>query len=131
MATRPLTNAEVPVLESIRLEPEPLALRRLRAAGSWARGALVLDLAMLLAGALAAELGSRGAGIASTAPVWLVVYAALVLLLLRLRGLYSWHVRLQALDDVPPVVASTCLAAMPLLSLRLVSPGGVDVLATH
>jgi exopolysaccharide biosynthesis polyprenyl glycosylphosphotransferase len=129
MATRPLTNVEVPVLEPIRLEPEPLALRRLRAAGSWARGALVLDLAMLLAGALAAELGSRGAGIASTAPVWLVVYAALVLLLLGLRGLYSWHVRLQALDDVRSVVTATGLAAMALLTLRLVLPGDVDDLA--
>ena len=129
MATRPLTNVEVPVLEPIRLEPKPLALRRLRAAGSWARGALVLDAAMLLAATLAAELGSRGAGIVRTAPVWLVVYASLVLLLLRLRGLYSWHVRLQALDDVRAVVTATGLAAMALLTLRLLLPGDVDDLA--
>src|SRR5947207_2400379 len=129
MATRPLTNVEVPVLEPIRLEREPLALRRLRAAGSWARGAFVLDAAMLLAATLAAELGSRGAGIVRTEPVWLVVYAALVLLLLRLRGLYSWHVRLQALDDVRTVVTVTGLAAMALLTLRLVLPGDVDDLA--
>ena len=129
MATRPLTNAEFPVLEPVQLEPESLALQRLRAAGSWARGAFVLDAAMLLAAALAAEIGARGAGIVETAPVWLVVYAALVVVLFRLRGLYSWHVRLQALDDVRAVVTATGLAAMGLLTLRLVLPGDVDDLA--
>jgi len=129
MATRPLTNAEIAVLEPITVEPEPLAVGRLRAAGSWARGAFVLDAAMLLAAALAAEVGARGAGIVDTAPVWLVVYAALVLLLLRLRGLYSWHVRLQTLDDVRAVVTATGLAAMGLLTLRLILPGDVDNLA--
>src|SRR5690242_9102971 len=119
MATRPLTNAEVPVLDPIGLESEPLALRRSRVAWSWARGAVLLDAAMLLAAALAADLGSRGAGIVHTAPVWLVVYGALVLLFLRLRGLYSWHVRLQALDDVRAVVMATGLAGMALLTLRL------------
>src|ERR1700757_2416255 len=123
MATRPLTNAGVPPREPIRLEPEPLALRRVRAAGSWVRGALLLDSAMLLAAILAADLGSRGAGIVHTAPVWLVLYGALVLLFLRMRGLYSWHVRLQALDDVRAVVAATALAGMALLTLRLLPPG--------
>jgi exopolysaccharide biosynthesis polyprenyl glycosylphosphotransferase len=129
MATRPLTDAEVPVLEPIGVEPEPLALRRVRAAGTWARGAFALDAAMLLAAAVAAELGAQGAGIVRTSPVWLVVYAALVLLLLQLRGLYSWHVRLQALDDVRAVVTATGLAAMGLLTLRLILPGDVGDLA--
>jgi exopolysaccharide biosynthesis polyprenyl glycosylphosphotransferase len=129
MATRPLTNAEVPALERILLEAQPLRLRRLRAAGSWTLGAIALDAAMLLAAAGAAELGSRGAGIVSTSPVWLGVYAALVLVLLQMRGLYSWHVRLQPLDDVRAVLAATGLAAMGLLTLRLLLPGDVDDLA--
>jgi exopolysaccharide biosynthesis polyprenyl glycosylphosphotransferase len=126
MATRPLTNAEVPALQPILLEEQPLRLRRLRAAGSWTRGAIILDATMLLAAAGAAELGSRGAGIVRTSPVWLVVYAAIVLLLFRVRGLYSWHVRLHALDDVRAVVTVTGLAAMSLLTLRLLLPGDVD-----
>ncbi|HEY6836976.1 MAG TPA: exopolysaccharide biosynthesis polyprenyl glycosylphosphotransferase [Gaiellaceae bacterium] len=129
MATRPLTNAQVPALEAIGLEPAPLALRRGRSTWSWARGALLLDAAMLVAAVLAADLGSRGAGIVHTAPVWLVVYGALVLLFLRLRGLYSWHVRLQALDDVRAVIAATGLAGMALLTLRLLLPGDIDDLA--
>src|ERR671931_2594123 len=131
MATRPLTNAEVPALEPIVLEPERVARRRFRAAGSWAVGAIALDAAMLLAAAGAAELGSRGAGIVRTSPVWLAIYAALVLLLLQLRGLYSWHVRLQTLDDVRAVLTATGLAAMSLLTLRLLLPGGVDDLAAQ
>ena len=129
MATRPLTNAEVPVLEPIQLEREQLALGRLRAFGSWARGAFALDAVMLFAAALAAQLGSAGAGIVQTAPVWLFIYAGFVLLLFRLRGLYSWHVRLQPLDDVRAVVTATGLAAMALLTVRLLAPGDVDGLA--
>src|ERR687888_832681 len=127
MATRSLTNAEIPALEPIGLEAKPVALRRI--GRSWARGALFLDAAMLLAAGLAAEIGASGAGIVRTAPVWLVLYAALVVLILHLRGMYSWHVRLQALDDGRAVLASTGLAAMGLLSLRLLLPGGVDDLA--
>jgi exopolysaccharide biosynthesis polyprenyl glycosylphosphotransferase len=129
MATRSLSNAEVPVLEPIGLEPEPVALQRLRPAGSWTRGAIALDAAMLLAAAGAAELGSGVAGIVRTSPVWLAVYAALVLLLLQVRGLYSWHVRLRTLDDVRAVLTATGLAAMVLLTLRLLLPGDVDDLA--
>src|SRR5689334_25181773 len=84
---------------------------------------------MLVAAGLAAELGAQGAGILETAPVWLVVYAALVLLLLRRRRLYSWHVRLQALDDVRGVIAATLLATMGVLTLRLILPGDVNDLA--
>ena len=127
MATRSLTNAEIPALEPIGLEAKPVALRRI--GRSWARGALFLDAAMLLAAGLAAEIGASGAGIVRTAPVWLVLYAILVVLILHLRGMYSWHVRLQALDDVRAVLASTGLAAMGLLTLRLLLPGGVDDLA--
>src|SRR5919197_5789484 len=129
MATRSLTNAEIPALEPIGLEAKPVALRRI--GRSWARGALFLDAAMLLAAGLAAEIGASGAGIVRTAPVWLVLYAILVVLILHLRGMYSWHVRLQALDYVRAVLASTALAAMGLLTLRLLLPGGVDDLAAQ
>jgi exopolysaccharide biosynthesis polyprenyl glycosylphosphotransferase len=133
MATRPLTNAEaLPVLEPIALEQsDALALRRLRAVASWTRGALVLDAAMLLAATLAAQLGSGDAGIVRVAPVWLVAYGAIVPLALYLRGMYSWHVRLQVLDDVRTVVATTAFASMALLTLRILLPGDVDDLAAQ
>ena len=131
MATRPLTEAEaLPVLESIELgRPGALATRRFPAIASWSRGGVLLDAAMLLAAALAAELGSTGAGIVSTSPVWLVTYGAIVLLAFYLRGLYTWHVRVQVLDDVRLVVTATALASMALLTLRITLPGSVQDLA--
>ena len=132
MATRTLTNVDaLPALEPIALEHDAQALRRLRVGASWARGALVLDAAMLLAAALAAQLGSGDAGIVPTAPIWLVAYGALVLLVLYARGMYSWRVRVQALEDVRRVVTTTALAVMGILTLRLLVPGDVDDLSAQ
>jgi exopolysaccharide biosynthesis polyprenyl glycosylphosphotransferase len=133
MSTRPLTNVQaLPALEPLELErSEQLALRRLRGAGSWARGALLLDGVMLAAAAVATELGSGGAGIVTLSPVWLAVYGGLVLLFLHLRGMYTWRLRLSALDDVRTVVATTALAGMSVLTLRILLPGDVDDLASQ
>jgi exopolysaccharide biosynthesis polyprenyl glycosylphosphotransferase len=135
MATRPLTDAEaLPLLEPIGLEQtDALAPAgfRARSVASWARGAFLLDAAMLLAAALAADLGSREAGIVRTSPVWLVTYGAVVLFASYLRGLYSWRVRLQVLDDVRAVLTTTALASMVVLTLRILLPGDVDDLASQ
>jgi exopolysaccharide biosynthesis polyprenyl glycosylphosphotransferase len=130
MATRPLTNGEVPLLEPIQVESKPLALRPLRRV-SWARGAFLLDLAMLLAAALATEVGAPVAGVVRTAPVWLLLYAGVVVLLLYGRGLYSWRVRVEALDDARSVFTATGLAAMAVLTIRLLLPGDLDDLVSQ
>ncbi len=131
MATRPLTKVEaLPPLEPIGLEGSE-ALARRRGVGSWARGALALDAAMVVAACVAAELGSNDAGILRMSPVWLVAYGALVLLGLRMRGLYSWRVRVQALDDVRAVLGATVIASMAIVTLRILLPGDVDDLAAQ
>jgi exopolysaccharide biosynthesis polyprenyl glycosylphosphotransferase len=130
MATRPLTNGEVSLLEPIQVESKPLALRPLRRV-SWGRGAFLLDLAMLLAAAVATEVGAPVAGVVRTAPVWLALYGGVVVLLLYARGLYSWHVRVQALDDVRSVFTATGLAAMTVLTVRLLLPGNLDDLVSQ
>jgi len=131
MATRPLTTAEaLPVLESIELEGrEALAVGRLRRLGSWSHGAFVLDTAMLLAAGLATQAGSRFAGIIPMPTTWVLLYAVLVLLALHARRMYSWHVRLQVLDDIRVVLTATLLAAMAVVTLRILLPGNVDELA--
>src|SRR3954454_7357002 len=130
MATRPLNAEVLPALEPIELEQrDALALRRLRPLASWGRGALLLDSAMVLAAAIATQLGSGVAGIAPLGSAWLFVYAALVLLALHSRRMYSWHVRLQVLDDVRAVLTATVLAGMALLTLRILLPGDIDDLA--
>jgi len=127
LATRPLTRAEaLPVLEPIELEPTRApALGRLRAVGSWTRGAFALDVTMLAAASVAAQIGSSRAGILPTPAFWLALYCALVLLVLRLRGMYSWHVRVQPLDDMRTVLTAVALAAMTVLSIRILLPGNL------
>ena len=86
---------------------------------------------MLTAGAAAAQLGAGDAGILRISPVWLVVYGGLVLLFMRFRGMYSWRLRVSALDDVRAVVAATALASVSVLTLRILFPGEVDDLASQ
>jgi exopolysaccharide biosynthesis polyprenyl glycosylphosphotransferase len=132
MATRSLNADALPVLEPIELErSERLGLRRLHGIGSWTLGALVLDAGMLAAAAAAAQLGAGDAGILRISPVWLVVYGVLVLLFMRFRGMYSWRLRVSALDDVRAVVAATALASVSVLTLRILFPGEVDDLASQ
>jgi exopolysaccharide biosynthesis polyprenyl glycosylphosphotransferase len=129
MATRPLSTAEaLPALEFLERADE-LGVERRRRAVAWARGALVLDAAMLAAAALASQLGARDAGVLRISLVWLLTYSGLVLLLLYLRGMYSWRVRLQVLDDLRTIVTTTALAGMILLTLRIILPGNVVGLA--
>src|SRR5204863_2315564 len=78
-----------------------------------------------------ADLGSGGAGIVRTAPVWLVAYGAIALAAFYVRGLYTWRVRLQVLDDVRTVLTTTALAGMIVLTLRILLPGDVDDLASQ
>jgi exopolysaccharide biosynthesis polyprenyl glycosylphosphotransferase len=132
MATRSLNADALPALERLELErSETLGLRRLHGVGSWTLGALVLDAAMLAAGAAAAQLGAGDAGILRVSPVWLVVYGGLVLLFMRFRGMYSWRLRVSALDDVRAVFAATALASVSVLTLRILFPGEVDDLASQ
>ncbi|HET7808094.1 MAG TPA: sugar transferase [Gaiellaceae bacterium] len=128
MATRTLNAEALPALEPLSLEGVA-GRRRARGFGSWARGALLLDGLMLLTAALISELTAARAGIVQTEPVWLVLYAVLVLAVLAHRGLYDWRLRLSVLDNVKRVVGATVLATMALLTLRILLPGDVDDLA--
>ena len=132
MATRSLNADALPALESLELErSEELGLRRLHGLVSWGVLALALDAGMLAAAAVAAQLGAGDAGILRLSPVWLAVYGGLVILFLRLRGMYKWRLRVSALDDVRAVVAATALASVSVLTLRILFPGEVDDLASQ
>jgi exopolysaccharide biosynthesis polyprenyl glycosylphosphotransferase len=131
MATRPLTSAEaLPAFEPLGGSQRHVLGRRSRI-GSWARGALLLDAVMLAVAGLATQLGAADAGVVRLPVVWLITYGALVLLLLRLRGMYAWRLRLQALDDLRAVVTTTALAAMVVLTLRFAVAGYADDLAAQ
>jgi exopolysaccharide biosynthesis polyprenyl glycosylphosphotransferase len=129
MAMRSVNAEPLPALETLELKGRrELALRR-PSLGSWARGALALDVVLLLAAALMSQLGSTGAGIVDMPDAFLLVYAGLAVLFLRMRGMYSWQLRLSMLDSVRNVVVATVLASMAVVSLRILLPGNVDDLA--
>src|SRR4029077_12666036 len=91
MAMRSVNAEPLPALETLELKGRrELALRR-PSLGSWARGALALDVVLLLAAALMSQLGSTGAGIVDMPDAYLLVYAGLAVLFLRMRGMYSWQ----------------------------------------
>jgi len=129
MAMRSVNAEPLPALETLELKGgRELALRR-PSLGSWARGALALDVVLLLAAALMSQLGSNGAGIVDMPDAYLLVYAGLAVLFLRMRGMYSWQLRLSMLDSARNVVVATVLASMAVVSLRILLPGNVDDLA--
>ncbi|MGH3042329.1 MAG: sugar transferase, partial [Gaiellaceae bacterium] len=75
---------------------------------------------MLLAAVVVADLGAARAGVPATPAVWLVVFPLLTLAFMAARGLYRPRVFLRVLDDLRVVVTATALAAMLVLSLRIV-----------
>ena len=129
MAMRSVNAEPLPALESLELQGgRELALRR-PVPGSWARGALALDVVLVLVAAVMSQLGSSGAGVVDMPAAWLLVYAGLAVLFLHMRGMYSWHLRLSMLDSARNVVVATVLASMALVSLRILLPGNVADLA--
>jgi len=129
MAMRSVNAEPLPALETLELEGRrELALRR-PARGSWARGALALDVVLLLAAAIMSQLGANGAGVVDMPTPWLLAYAGLAVVFLQVRGMYSWRLRVSMLDSARNVVVATVLASMAVVSLRILLPGDVDDLA--
>ena len=89
------------------------------AASSWPRARVAVDAIMLLAAMFGAELGAHAAGVPATPARWLLYFSLLVIALSYWRGAYAWRIRLQAIDDLWSVVATTALAGMIVLSMRV------------
>ena len=86
---------------------------------AWTAAAVSVDAAMLVAAALVAELGARAAGVAPAPVGWRAAFAALVLVICAGRRMYAWRGSLRLLDDVRTLLGATALAAMCVLSLRM------------
>jgi exopolysaccharide biosynthesis polyprenyl glycosylphosphotransferase len=88
-------------------------------AARWSRACLAVDLLMLTATLVAADLSASQAGVPSSPLPWLLGFPLLILLLFRLRGMYHGWLVPRYLDQARAVVTTTALAAMTLLSIRL------------
>jgi len=76
---------------------------------------------MLFAAVVVADLGAPRAGVPATPAIWLVLFPLLTFAFMAARGLYRPRVFLRVLDDLRVVVTATALAAMIVLSLRIVA----------
>jgi exopolysaccharide biosynthesis polyprenyl glycosylphosphotransferase len=101
------------------LRERAVAQPRLQSARFWAIAALSLDIAMLTCAGGATALGAQHANLPRTSAVWLAAFSVLVLVAARLRGMYGPKLRLDILDDLRGVVTVTALAAMVVLSMRV------------
>ncbi|HEU4449428.1 MAG TPA: sugar transferase [Gaiellaceae bacterium] len=92
---------------------------RARDVRPWTRTTLAVDALMLFAAVVVADLGAPRAGVPSTPAFWLVAFPLLTLGFMAVRGLYRPRVFLRVLDDLRIAVTATALAAMIVLSLRV------------
>jgi exopolysaccharide biosynthesis polyprenyl glycosylphosphotransferase len=86
---------------------------------SWRLASLVVDSLMLVAAGFAASLGASAAGVSGPGAAWLAGFSVVVVALLHLRGMYAERLRIQMLDDIRRVVTATSVAAMAILTLRV------------
>ena len=110
---------DLDVVEGTTPRARAHAVSRLAPARAWALACLAVDATMLVLAALATSIGAHAGRFASAPVGWTVGFGALTLLLFGTRGLYTLKLRLRTLDDVRSIVGSTTLAAMSILSLRL------------
>jgi exopolysaccharide biosynthesis polyprenyl glycosylphosphotransferase len=125
MSSLPSTPPAVAALDALRARA--IGGARLRTATAWALACLSVDGLMLVATVCATLLGSRGSSVPVLPVAWLVCFGALVVALLWLRGMYRPRLKLDLLDDLRGIVAVTSLAAMAVLSARvLLTDAAVD-----
>jgi exopolysaccharide biosynthesis polyprenyl glycosylphosphotransferase len=124
MSSVPSTHPAVAALDALRARAAEGA--RLRSSTAWALACLTVDAVMLVAMIAATLVGSRGS-VPVMSIAWLFCFGCLVLAFSWLRGMYKPRLRLELLDDLRGLVAVTSLAAMVVLSMRvLLTEAAVD-----
>jgi exopolysaccharide biosynthesis polyprenyl glycosylphosphotransferase len=93
--------------------------KRLRARGLWALTCFSVDGASLAAAAGASMVGAAESSLAWRFDSWTFLFIALTLYLFRSRALYELRIKIEVLDDVRAIACATTLAAMTVLTLRL------------
>jgi exopolysaccharide biosynthesis polyprenyl glycosylphosphotransferase len=83
---------------------------------SWKVASLSVDILMLVFAVVAFEFFAASQ---ITSVGWRIMFSVLVLVLFASRHLYATRLRVQFVDDLPRVVASTAVAAMAVIAARL------------
>jgi exopolysaccharide biosynthesis polyprenyl glycosylphosphotransferase len=115
------TDYRAPTLEQRLVRRSPL-----RHEANLAIACLVSDV-ITLALAIFLDLISPGGSAHPRAPVWLLAFSALALMIFALRGAYAPRLRLRLLDDLRGVMSVTAIAAMAVISTRVLIGADHDV----
>jgi exopolysaccharide biosynthesis polyprenyl glycosylphosphotransferase len=111
-------------------ETEAHGRSRLRPATTWALACFVVDAAMLVLAAIAVAVVGEAAGVPSPPPTAGAAFALLCLALFWSRDLYRLRFRIHTLDDLRTILATTTIAAMLVLTGRVLL-GSTGDLATE
>jgi exopolysaccharide biosynthesis polyprenyl glycosylphosphotransferase len=103
------------------------ARSRLRPATAWALACFGVDTAMLLLAAIAVVVGGEAAGVASPPAAATAAFVLLCLALYWSRGLYRLRFRIHTLDDLRAVLEATTVAAMLVLTGRVLLGSTADL----
>jgi exopolysaccharide biosynthesis polyprenyl glycosylphosphotransferase len=98
---------------------------RLRFGTEWALGRLTMDVTMLALGVAAAETGWRAAGFPASPLHWILAFPLLAVALLYVRGSYTARLAPQVLEEIRAVVGGTTVAAMAVVTARVVATDDV------
>jgi exopolysaccharide biosynthesis polyprenyl glycosylphosphotransferase len=124
VSSLPSTQPASAALDAV--QTSAAARARLRSTTAWVLACVAVDGVMLIATTAATLLGSRGSGMPVLPAAWLGGFCVLVLSLSWVRGMYRSSLKLDLLDDLRTLVGVTSLAAMAILSMRVLFADGVD-----
>jgi exopolysaccharide biosynthesis polyprenyl glycosylphosphotransferase len=82
----------------------------------WMAAEVAVDVVMLAAAALSFDLVFSIDSSPGNRPTWHLLFSAIFVLLLASRGLYRQRLRLQVLDDLPTLAATSAAVAMAVIS---------------
>jgi exopolysaccharide biosynthesis polyprenyl glycosylphosphotransferase len=127
-AARQRATTSTPQLEHGRREQ--VATRfGLHPDAAWALARFSLDVTLIAAAGLAAALGSRAAGVDAAPVGWVTLFGIFMIGAFAARGMYRSRLRAELLDDLRGVIVATALAAMAVLTLRLLLTEPTDLAA--
>jgi exopolysaccharide biosynthesis polyprenyl glycosylphosphotransferase len=107
-------------VDGVRGRSRLLTRRRLRDPRAyWTATFVAVDTFALVVAIVTAAVTEHLAGVPTQALVWQIAFPAMVLALFALRGAYAPRLGLHALDDLRGVLSATGVAAMAVISLRV------------
>ena len=116
-------------LGNLRRRAQGLTGIGVRPGSAWSVARFSLDATMLVTAGVAATLGSSAAGVPAPPAIWIVVFAALVIGISGMRGMYGSRLHYELLEDLRVVLVATSLAAMVVLSMRELLSAPADLSA--